>query len=293
MICDILYFRMGKAGYLTPTEMAKIWHVTPRRVRQLCAMGLVMGARQLPNGEWYLIKGLHRPTDRRAYRYRKVPNHLRFKIQRIDNFKKDRKLELVDWDAFKIRSAFHLHTTGKSGITLRDVAELAEIGEATLSKPKKDQLSVLRHFAALEVVRHAVREKRRLTKALLQDFYRAMVGKKRAMLPVDLPVELEAILSKARMKDAHPVIQAGDFLNEMFLTKPLTEENVRVGYMMANFLLMRAGYPPIVICRIIFPSTIRHWELMAKMKVTPVKRRAFINACVVNSVIHSYYKFVS
>lgn len=284
---------MGKEGYLTSAEMAEIWHMTPRRVRQLCAMGLVMGARQLPNGEWYLIKGLHRPTDRRAYRYRKVPNHLRFKIQRIDNFKKASDLETLDWDAFKIRSAFHLHTTGKSQMTLRDVVELAEQGEASLPKPKPDQLSVLRHFAALEVVRQAVREKRRVTKALLQDIYRAMIGKKRALLPVDLPVELEAILSKARVKDAHPVIQAGDFLNEMFLSNPLEKESIRVGYMMANFLLMRAGYPPIVICRIIFPSTIRYWEAFAKMKVTPVKRRAFINSCVINSVIHSYYKFVS
>lgn len=282
---------MGKEGYLTPAEMAKIWHMTPRRVRQLCAMGLVMGARQLPNGEWYLIKGLHRPTDRRAYRYRKVPNHLRFKIQRIDNFKKGLKLDAFDWYSFKIRSAFHLHTTGKSRMTLQDVAELAEKGETSLPKPKNDQLSVLRHFAALEVVRKAVSEKRRVTKALLQDFYRAMIGKKRAVLPVELSVELEAILSKARMKDAHPVVQAGDFLNEMFLSQPLAEESVRIGYMMANFLLMRAGYPPVVICRIIFPSTIRHWEWCAKMKVKPVKRRAFINACVVNGIVRSYFKF--
>lgn len=282
------------SGLCTTKRIALLWGITPRRVRQFCHEWRVFGQRQLKDGTWRILPWAVRPIDGRAYRYRRVPKHFLLPIQYVDTLRKERNWEqFFDWQRFKIGSAHHLHTTHASKLRLVEVQAIIEHGYPLRGLRMKDQLAVLRHCAALKLLRMAVKEKRRLTKTLVRDFYRALVGRKSAELPLEDPYELDLLLIKARMKNVHPVIQAGDFLNEMFLEEPLKKENIRIGYLIANFILMRNGYPPIVLYRIIFSTAVKYWEQDKRNGLPPVKRRAFINRCVIRAVTYSYVYFLT
>lgn len=52
-------------GYMSVTEAAEKWDLTPRRVRSMCADGLIMGASKLGNS-WAIPIGSERPIDGRV-----------------------------------------------------------------------------------------------------------------------------------------------------------------------------------------------------------------------------------
>lgn len=277
---------------LRPSEIAAEWGVSARRVRQLCRQWRVYGIRFLETGEWSLRKGAFKPIDGRKYRYRKVPKAFYLPVQYADTLKSRAKTPFPeDWNYFLIGSAHHMHTIRRSDLTLRDVERIVRSGEMIEGKRKRDQIAVLRHCEAMNFVVKAALEKRKMTKTLVREIYRIIVGKKSARLPLDIPDDLDYILMRARMKDLHPLIQAGDFLNEMFLREPLQEENERIGYFMANFILLRNGYWPIILYRIIFPSVKEHVKIDLKRHLKLQLRRAFINACVIRASIRSYIPF--
>lgn len=52
-------------GYLTISEVAEKWGVTPRRIRTLCSNGQIEGASKLGR-EWAIPITAEKPTDRRV-----------------------------------------------------------------------------------------------------------------------------------------------------------------------------------------------------------------------------------
>ena len=52
-------------GYLTISEVAEIWQVTPRRVRAMCLKGQIDGASKLGR-EWAVPINAEKPTDGRV-----------------------------------------------------------------------------------------------------------------------------------------------------------------------------------------------------------------------------------
>lgn len=116
------------------------------------------------------------------------------------------------------------------------------------------------------------------------------------------------LIAEARNSKKHPVIQAGNFMTEMYIRKPLPRHNEQIGYLIANFLLMRREYPPIIIYRCVFTAVDRYLEqhrlfceadadhysgdFLQKMpkRQPPSVRSAFINSCVAQAVLHSCRK---
>lgn len=52
-------------GYLTITEIAEKWNITPRRVRAMCQKGQIEGASKLGR-EWAIPVNVIRPVDGRV-----------------------------------------------------------------------------------------------------------------------------------------------------------------------------------------------------------------------------------
>lgn len=52
-------------GYMSITEIAEKWGISPRRVRVLCANGRIEGAAKLGR-EWAIPVDAERPTDERV-----------------------------------------------------------------------------------------------------------------------------------------------------------------------------------------------------------------------------------
>ena len=293
------------SNHMSASEAAKLWGLSTRRVRQLCNQFRIFKARRNEDGEWIIPRGANPPVDERAFRYRKVPNHEKDLVRYLEAMIKEvRKLPPTDteawWHYFLLGATYHMHTIKHAHVTRAQVFSIVN-GDIPANCRRKDVAEVQNFAKALEAVRAAVHAKRRLTFTLFRELLLTMTGRKRMSgkwirSEIDQQI-IEYLLEHARSKKLHPVIQAGDFLNEMHLRKPLTCHNEQIGYLIANFILMRNGYPPFIIYRVIFTTMRRyHEEWLRRLRRVgdirhvvppPQQRRAFINACVIRATIRA------
>ncbi len=247
-------------------EIARIWGISVRRVRKLCQERRVFAARKV-DGVWTIPVKAKRPIDGRYYRCRNVPSDLEDVVQHADMAMRDAYSRRPQHSPqnrinfFMQGSAFHLHKLETSSLTFDDVRKVIA-GKAVGGKSLEDQLAVLWHVKALRHVFEAVRQRRRLSARLVEELrsilecgspdgrirYREGLdaNNRRA---VDLVAELMARLTGNAM---HPIVQAGTFIIDFLLTRPFYGENERTAYLVTNFILMKNGYPPVIIYRALF-----------------------------------------
>lgn len=104
----------------------------------------------------------------------------------------------------------------------------------------------------------------------------------------------------------HPIVQAGIFIIDFLLASPFDGENERTAYLVANFILMKNGYPPVIIYRALFNAAVdycwRRKQMIADDKRVsrlglrmparefPSLRTGFFTAVVARAVRWSYKK---
>ena len=299
-----------KVKRVSASEMAKRWGLSLRRVRVLCAEGKIFAARRGADGIWTIPVTADRPIDGRSHRYRKIPPNLRDLVRHADAVLErtrragcDRSAE-ERWLFFLRGSAFHLHTLGRSSLTLANVCAVIAGGKVD-GKSGKDQEEVLRHCRALEHVVKAVRDHRRLSTTLVLEVAR-LLGEPRVRYARDKDKgDVELLVHQTLCSRAHPIVKAGNFLTEMFIQRPFVGNNERIGYMIANFLLLQEEYPPVILFRRIFKTVDdyhRRFRARCRMdrqlvawgipdwgpsRMPPAVRSAFLNACVIRAVVRS------
>ena len=301
-------------------EIARIWGVSARRVRTFCQEGRVFAARKV-DGVWTIPVTAERPVDGRYYRCRNVPSHLEEVVHHADMAMRDACRRRPPYSPqnrinfFMQGSAFHLHKLEPSSLTFDDVRKVIA-GKAVGGKSLEDQLAVLWHVKALRHVFEAVRRRRRLSVRLVEEL-RAILGcgsadgRVRYRQGLDgqcrdgagRVAELTARLTGGVM---HPIVQAGIFIIDFLLASPFDGENERTAYLVANFILMKNGYPPVIIYRALFNAEntyiAQRFQAMASDKTVsrlglrmparefPSLRTGFFTAVVARAVRWSYKK---
>ena len=247
-------------------EAARRWGISERRVRKLCQERRIFAAAKV-DGVWMIPVTVARPVDGRAYRYRRVPRHLEDVVRHADEAMRDAlgrrpQFSPANRIAFFLQgSAFHLHKLKPSSLTFADVRSVLA-GKAVGGKRLADQLAVLWHIQALRHVFEAVRQRRQMSVRFVEEL-RAILGcgnpdgRVRYREGLDengryATERVSELVARTRCSVMHPIAQAGTFIIDFLLASPFEDGNERTAYLVANFLLMRRGYPPIVIYRALF-----------------------------------------
>ncbi len=251
---------------LSVEDIARRWNISVRRVRKMCQDRKIFSARKV-EGVWTIPETADRPPDGRSYRYRRVPEGLENVVRHADVALRDahgRRSIFTPENRlafFLVGSAYHLHKLQCSGLKLRDVREVID-GRGVAGKKLSDQLAVFWHVNAIRYVMKAVRRRRRLSVRLVEEFYSMLLcgspeGRVHYRGGLDKDVRtserrLRVLVERMTGSEMHPIVQAGIFINQFVLDSPFESENERVAYLVANFMLMKGGYPPIVIYRALF-----------------------------------------
>lgn len=307
-------FRFPKpmSGTMTASEAAKKWGISVRRVRWLCQHFRVYKAMRLPNGEWSIPDRVDRPRDGRQYRYREIPSHMKKWVKRADGVLEKAKARNIRFDPeerwvyFLKGSAHHLHVIRTSRLTKTEVFQTVDGVKIKAKGRKKEHLQAVKnHILALELVREYAKKRQLVSMKFMKHLWTTLhfgdTGAHRVAYANRKGEEkLKAIVKAARKRQVHPLVRAGDILNEMFMQKPFDALNVRVGYMAANLILLNGGYPPIIINRIIFKTVVKYARTARDIKTVkilrgetkesfyaPEFRHAFINHAVINAIHYS------
>lgn len=299
------------SGTMSASQAAKKWGISVRRVRYLCQHFKVYNARRLPNGEWSIPDWIQKPQDGRHYRYTKIPSNLREMVKRADEvLKRERaKNHSFDpeerWRYFLKGSAHHMHVVNFSLLRKRVIFDLVD-GREHPEKPQTYVQAVKNHVLALNYMRSQVKLHRPISLKLVKQFWSILKfgdlkPHRTAYYDYTSLRQLKVVIRTARKRNIHPLIRAGDILNEFFLRSPFREHSARTGYIAANFILMCNGYPPVIINRIIFRTVIEYLDNYENMKAEEAKispglpsalyepeiRHAFINTCVIHAIHYS------
>ena len=239
-------------------EIAKIWGVTRRRVLQLCKAGKVYAAKMV-DGKWSIPRNAEKPVDGRRYRNIWLSPKTQMVIQYADRavIEEGKKVRCGEaaheaLKRFVQDSAFHMHKAKISQLTYGDVREILA-GRAVGGKPIKDHLAVIYHKKAIMFIMDAVRRKEELSVELIEKIHAVAVSgvpfveehMKRQKL-------FEPSLDFINGLTAHPIQRAATFFTRFLFLWPFDKATECTAYLATNFMLMKMGYPPVVLYRAIF-----------------------------------------
>ena len=265
---------MNESGivFKSTEETAERWGVSARRVRILCENGIVVGA--VRNGKlWKIPLSAEKPRDGRTMRSLGVPAKLRSQIAEIDALKSQLadKRPLTDGECEQLRNAFLVDYTYSSNaiegntLTLSETAMVLS-GMTIGEKPLKDHLEATGHRDAFCFLEDFVKSGETVSETFVRQLHSLVLADK----PLDrgiyrrIPVVITgavhtppqpymiASMMETWVRDLqatrlHPLVSAADFHIRFEAIHPFVDGNGRTGRLLANFILMRAGYLPISI----------------------------------------------
>lgn len=258
--------------YISSGEAARQWGISDRRVRTLCAQGLIVGAQRVGK-LWKIPQSAPKPADGRHQLKEGVPSVLRGVVAEVDALKAElaAKRPLSEGELAHLQEAFLVEYTHASTaiegntLTLSETA-LALSGVTIGEKPLRDHLEVTGHRDAFLFLEEIIKERRPLTESLICQFHALVLADK----PQDrgvyrrIPVIITGAvhtppqpymvqpLMEAWVRDIvaskkHPLVIAAESHLRFEAIHPFVDGNGRTGRLLANFILMRAGYLPISI----------------------------------------------
>lgn len=251
-----LFIRSEITDRQSAAETAKRWGMTKRRVLQLCREGKVYAAKMV-DGEWTIPTTAVRPPDGRKYRKTSLPRHLSIVLRYADAAVRDVPAEMRGWspdalDYFIRGSAFHLHTLETSSLNFGDICEILA-GRAVAGKSIYEQMDVIYHKKAARFMVRAVEECRWLSVRFVEQLHGLLAcGSPHHREPMRERDRVGECVRRVRTLRMHPIWLAADFLVRFLVLEPYDEHVERTAYMVANFILMSHGYPPVIIYRAVF-----------------------------------------
>ena len=258
------YFRQSRPEITdrqSAAQTAKRWGMTKRRVLQLCREKKVYAAK-LVDGVWTIPTVAVRPPDGRQHRGAHIPKHLANHLRYADAAVRDaREAGLGNPDDaleyFVRGSASHLHTLKYSSFNFGEVCEILS-GRAVEGKPKCNRKDVEYHQLAINFIMAALKERRWLSVRFVEQLHGLLLcGDPNYREPMKGRKCVKKCVERVRSLKKHPVWLAADFFVRFLALKPYSKQLERTAYMVVNFILMRNGYPPVIIYR----GMIRWWRL--------------------------------
>ncbi len=256
--------------FVSVAEVAKRWGVSDRRVRVLCEAGLIFGATR--QGKlWKIPADAPRPPDGRTLRGKGIPPELRATVAAVDALKEklDAARPLTSAEAEKMRQVFLVDYTHSSTaiegntLTLSETAMALE-GLTIAEKPLKDHLEAIGHRDAFLFLEETLRAREPLSESFICRLHSLVLADQpldrgvyrrlpvRILGAVHTPPEpylvapqMEALLAEFAATSLHPLLAAALFHIRFEAIHPFIDGNGRTGRLLANFLLMRAGYLPV------------------------------------------------
>ncbi len=258
--------------YLTVTQIAEKWNLSPRRVRLLCASGEINGV--IRNGKSYMIPAeTEKPFDKRKLPNKRKRGKFKDLLTEIDTkkVKLDNMRPLTDGELKRLRDEFMVEFTYDSNaiegntLTLKETAMVLE-GVTIDRKPLKDHLEAVGHRDAFLYIEEIAQNKTKLKEAEIKAIH-SLVLMDRPLdkgvyrrIPVTIvgayaePVQpyliepkLTELLIKnqERQKTMHPLERIALFHLEFEGIHPFIDGNGRTGRLIMNLELIRSGYPVI------------------------------------------------
>jgi len=257
---------------LSEQEIAKRWQITERRVRMLCAEGKITGAIQ-EGKHWRIPSDCPRPVDGRSLRYSGIPKELVGLVLKVDALKEalSRHRPLTPSEKKRLQETFMVDYTHNSTaiegntLTLSETALVLE-GVTIGQKPLKDHLEAIGHRDAFNFLEDAVGRGEAISERLVKDLHALVLadqpqdrGAYRRMpviitgaahtppQPYLVAPQMGEWVRDLNATHLHPLVAAALFHIRFEATHPFVDGNGRTGRLLANFILMRAGYLPVSI----------------------------------------------
>ena len=254
--------------YLTTLEIAKIWQMTDRRVRMLCAEGKVAGAK-LVNDVWQIPENAERPTRKNSSK----PVGKAVDFKELDELKQqlDKSRPLTEGEVKRLNEEFMVNFTYNSNAIEGNTLTLNETnlvlqGITIDKKPLKDHMEAIGHKEAFFYVLDLVKQKTEITESVIKQIHSLVLMDS----PQDkgvyrkVPVVItgssvnppQPYLIQKQMEDLmlelkdwqnyrHIIEQVALFHLKFETIHPFIDGNGRTGRLLLNLMLMQNGYLPI------------------------------------------------
>ncbi len=249
--------------YISVKQAAERWGISDRRVRALCSDGKIPGAYQ-EGRSWKIPIDAIKPADGRFKSKESV-------LLQIDRKKAelDAKRPLTAGESERLQEEFVIEYTYNSNaiegntLTLRET-DLVLRGLVVNKKTLREHLEAVGHKDAFDFVTELVKEKTPMSERIIKQIHYLVLADKREDRGVyrKVPVrimgatnepaqphliesEMQQLLEKYAVNKEHIVTKLARFHIEFESIHPFIDGNGRVGRLLVNLELMKAGYPPI------------------------------------------------
>ncbi len=261
-----------KEKMVSVREAAEKWNISERRVRMLCSEGKVNGALRLGK-LWFIPSDTPHPIDGRSIRFGGIPKELRNNVLQIDALKDElaQRHPLTESEKKRLHESFMVDYTHNSTaiegntLTISETALVLE-GVTIGQKPLKDHLEAIGHRNAFNYLEEIVGSGEEISIRIVKEVHSLVLADQ----PMDrgvyrrLPVmitgavhtppqpyliepQMENWVRELKKTHLHPIVAAALFHIRFEAIHPFIDGNGRTGRLLANFVLMRAGYLPISI----------------------------------------------
>ena len=169
-------------------------------------------------------------------------------------------------EEFRLLHTYHSNAIEGNTLTLQETKLVVEEGITIGGKSLKEHLEATGNAKAYERIVELTRGKRKIdlvvvleiheivTRGLLEDAgrYRTqnvrIVGAKKR--PPDfskVPDQMDKLIKKVSKIKGHPIVKSVDLHHGLVAIHPCSDGNGRVARLIANLLLMKSGFPPVVL----------------------------------------------
>lgn len=249
--------------YITVKQAAEKWGISDRRVRVLCSEGKITGACQ-EGRAWKIPHDAAKPTDGR---YKTKESLIPIIEEKLEELNKRRpltegELERLN-EEFLTEYTYNSNAIEGNTLTLRET-DMVLRGLTIDQKSLKEHLEVIGHKEAFDFVTELVKEKCEINERVIKQIHYLVLADKKddrgvyrrvpvrimgaaheTAQPYLIITKMEELLRNYLASEEHIVTKLARFHIEFEGIHPFIDGNGRMGRLLVNLELMKAGYPPI------------------------------------------------